>query len=117
MSSSIAKLIEGSINEQFPNTYLQKHEALEVFIDLAAANDLTRIKTPWLTGPCIWDDYMTRKAVFWLCKLIKKPILKLTDMDYNDNGMSDLVTEHGPASKINIKCLTIFNIQYQLARR
>ena len=106
MSSSIAKLIEGSINEQFPNTYLQKHEALEVFIDLAAANDLTRIKTPWLTGSCIWDDYMTRKAVFWLCKLIKKPILKLTDMDYNDNGMSDLVTEHGPASKINIK---VFN--------
>lgn len=105
-ASSIAKLIEGSVNEQSPNTYLQKHESLEVFIDLAAANDLTRIKTPWLTGPCEWNDYMKRKAVFWLCKTLKKPILKLTDRDYNDNGMSDLVTEHGPASKINIK---VFN--------
>ena len=105
-ASSIAKLIEGSVNEQSPNTYLQNHEALEVFIDLAAANDLTRIKTPWLTGSCEWNDYMKRKAVFWLCKTLKKPILKLTDRDYNDNGMSDLVTEHGPASKINIK---VFN--------
>ncbi len=105
-ASSIAKLIEGNVNEQSPNTYLQNHEALEVFIDLAAANDLTRIKTPWLTGSCEWNDYMKRKAVFWLCKTLKKPILKLTDRDYNDNGMSDLVTEHGPASKINIK---VFN--------
>jgi len=105
-ASSIAKLIEGNVNEQSPITYLQNHENLEVFIDEAAANELTRIKTPWLTGPCIWDDYMKRKSVFWLCKTLKKPILKLTDRDYNDNGMSDLVTEHGPASKINIK---VFN--------
>ncbi|MEA5006055.1 MAG: PIG-L family deacetylase [Rikenellaceae bacterium] len=105
-SASIAKLIEGTVSEQSPNTYLQNHDSLEVFIDLAAANDLTRIKTPWLTGSCEWNDYMIRKAVFWLCKTLKKPILKLTDRDYNDNGMSDLVTEHGPASKINIK---VFN--------
>jgi len=103
---SISKLVEGNVNDQNPTSYLQKHENLEVLLDYAAAAELTRIKTPWLTGPCEWDDMLTKKSVFWLCKKLDKPILKLTDRDYNDNGMSDLITEHGPASKINIK---VFN--------
>ncbi len=102
-AGTIAKLVEGTINDQNPLSYLQKHENLEVLVDMAAAAELTRIKTPWLTGPCVWDDTLTKKAVFWLCKKLDKPILKLTDRDYNDNGMSDLITEQGPASKINIK--------------
>lgn len=102
-AGTIAKLVEGSINEQNPTSYLQKHENLEVLVDYASAAELTRIKTPWLTGPCVWDEQLTRKGVFWLCKKLEKPILKLTDRDYNDNGMSDLITERGPASKINIK--------------
>jgi glucosamine-6-phosphate deaminase len=102
-AGTIAKLVEGTINEQNPTSYLQKHENLEVLVDFASAAELTRIKTPWLTGPCEWDEKLTRKAVFWLCKKLEKPILKLTDRDYNDNGMSDLITEQGPASKINIK--------------
>ncbi|HCV15496.1 MAG TPA: glucosamine-6-phosphate deaminase [Rikenellaceae bacterium] len=102
-AGTIAKLVEGTINEQNPTSYLQKHENLEVLVDYASAAELTRIKTPWLTGPCEWDEKLTRKAVFWLCKKLEKPILKLTDRDYNDNGMSDLITERGPASKINIK--------------
>lgn len=99
-------MVEGPINEQTPLSYLQQHDNLEVIIDLAAAAELTRVKTPWLTGSVEWNDFMIRKSVFWLCKKLDKPILKLTDRDYNDNGMSDLVTEKGPASKINIK---VFN--------
>ena len=105
-ASGIHQLIEGNIDESYPPSYLQKHPDVRVMVDQAAAAELTRIKTPWLTGPCIWDDTLTRKAVFWLCKKLKKPILKITSLDYNDNGMSDLVTEKGPASKINIK---VFN--------
>lgn len=105
-ASGIAKLVEGGINEQVPISYLQQHENLEVFIDSSASAELTRIKTPWLTGTCEWNDYLIKKSVFWLCSKLSKPILKLTDRDYNDNGMSDLVTNHGPASKINIK---VFN--------
>lgn len=105
-AQSIAKLVEGNISEQIPVSYLQKHGNLDVYLDYAAAAELTRIKTPWLTGPCEWTDQLTRKSVFWLCKKLDKPILKLTDRDYNDNGMSDLITEQGPASKINIK---VFN--------
>lgn len=105
-AGSIAKMVEGPINEQTPISYLQQHDNLEVIIDYAAAAELTRVKTPWLTGTVEWTDFMIRKSVFWLCKKLDKPILKLTDRDYNDNGMSDLVTEKGPASKINIK---VFN--------
>ena len=105
-SSSIKKLVEGPVADQNPASYLQQHNNVSIIIDDAASVNLTRIDTPWLTGKCEWTDYMKRKSVFWLCKKLGKPILKLTDRDYNDNGMSDLVTQHGPASKINIK---VFN--------
>ncbi len=105
-AASIKKLVEGDITDQNPASYLQEHKNVSIIIDDAASVSLTRIDTPWLTGKCGWTDYMIRKSVFWLCKKLEKPILKLTDRDYNDNGMSDLVTEHGPASQINIK---VFN--------
>lgn len=105
-ASSIKNLVEGEINAHIPYSYLQGHKHLSIFIDNAASVNLTRIDTPWLTDQCEWDDNLTRKSVFWLCKKLQKPILKLTDRDYNDNGMSELVTSHGPASAINIK---VFN--------
>jgi len=105
-AAGIQKMVEGIVDESNPPSYLQNHPSVRVMVDRAAAAELTRIKTPWLTGPCVWDDKLTRNAVFWLCKKLKKPILKVTARDYNDNGMSDLVTEKGPASKINIK---VFN--------
>lgn len=105
-ASTIKKLVEGEITDKVPVSYLQSHKNVQVFIDEAASVSLTRIDTPWLTGKCEWTDYMTRKAIFWLCKKLDKPILKLTDRDYNDNGMSDLITERGLASEINIK---VFN--------
>lgn len=105
-AGSIKKLVEGAVTDQNPASYLQQHGNVSIIIDDAASVNLTRIDTPWLTGKCEWTDYMIRKSVFWLCKKLNKPILKLTDRDYNDNGMSDLVTGHGPASSINIK---VFN--------
>ena len=105
-ANSIVKMVEGPITDQVPTSYLQNHKNVKIYVDKAAAAELTRKKTPWLTGHCEWNEYMIRKSVFWLCKKLEKPILKLTDRDYNDNGMSDLITEHGPASKINIK---VFN--------
>ncbi len=112
-ANTIAKLVEGVVNEQSPVSYLQEHSNIDVLIDLPAAAELTRIKTPWLTGSCEWDDHMIRKSVFWLCRKLEKPILKLTDRDYNDNGMSDLITESGPASKINIKVFN--NLQHTIS--
>ncbi len=89
-----------------PASFIQEHPQVLVVIDEAAAAELTRIKTPWLVGECTWDEKLIRKAVVWLCKKIDKPILKLTNRDYNDNGLSELAAEYGTAYQINIK---VFN--------
>ena len=100
-SKAVKNLVEGKVDETNPSSYLQNHTQTEVLIDRAAAANLTRIATPWLTGPCVWNEELTRKAVFWLCRHLEKPILKLTARDYNDNGMSDLITERGAFCKNN----------------
>lgn len=102
LSKSVRQLVEGEVSESTPASFLQNHKHVEVLVDRAASADLTRIATPWLTGPCEWTDELMKKGVFWLCRHLDKPILKLTARDYNDNGMSDLITERGPFSKINI---------------
>ncbi|MEX2463400.1 MAG: glucosamine-6-phosphate deaminase [Balneolaceae bacterium] len=105
-SSVIRETIEGDVKESIPATYLQNHKDTTVILDEAASAKLKRINTPWLIGPCKWDDKLTRKAVVWLCQKLDKPILKLTDENYNENGMADLITTNGPAYNINIR---IFN--------
>ena len=102
----IKKIVEGEVTKMVPASYLQEHTNVKILIDEAASYNLTRIETPWLTDRIEWTPYQIRKSVFWLCKKLDKPILKLTDRDYNDNGMADLVTQKGPASAINIK---VFN--------
>ncbi len=102
----ISKAVEGTITDVVPSTYLQYHSDTHIILDPAAAAGLTRFRTPWLVGECNWDDRMIRKAVIWLSGQVEKSILKLTNKHYNDNGLSDLVANHGPAYNINIK---IFN--------
>ncbi len=102
----IKESVEGEINESIPATYLQNHENTYVVLDNASSEKLTRINTPWLLTSCEWDDKLIRKAVVWLCQKLDKPILKLTDENYNENGMGDLIASKGPAYNINIK---VFN--------
>jgi glucosamine-6-phosphate deaminase len=104
--NAVKSLVEGEVDSMNPSSYLQEHKNIHVFIDNSASVKLTRIDTPWLTDKVEWTPYLIRKAVFWLCRKLNKPILKLTDRDYNDNLMSNLVTTKGPASQINIK---VFN--------
>lgn len=99
----IKNTIENPASEIVPASYLQFHNNSKVILDISAASELTRVKTPWLLDSCEWDDRLIRKAVVWLCLKLEKPILKLTGKDYNDNGMSDLVAKEGPAYNINIK--------------
>lgn len=102
----IKEALEGDVTEQVPATFLQNHENTKVILDEAAASELTRRKTPWLVGPCDWNEKRIKKAVTWLSLSLDKPILKLTDEDYNQNGMSDILIEYGPAYNMNIH---IFN--------
>ncbi|PCH77661.1 MAG: glucosamine-6-phosphate deaminase [Flavobacteriaceae bacterium] len=106
-ASIIKKTIEGDISSDIPATYLQKHSNTTFVLNHEAAEDLTRIKTPWLVGPCIWNTELTSKAIVWLSDLTQKSILKLTDKDYNEHGMSSLLTNKGSnAYDLNI---TMFN--------
>jgi len=100
------KAVEGPISETIPATFLQKHPNISIILDTEAAGELTRVKTPWLVGLCNWNKDLITKAVIWLSINSKKPILKLTDEDYNENGLSDLVVEYQSAYKLNIE---IFN--------
>ncbi len=102
----INKAVEGPVTDLIPASYLQNHPGTSIVLDLGSAAELTRFKTPWLVGSCDWHNRMIRQAVLWLCTRVGKPILKLTERDYNDNGLSELITEHGPFSKININ---VFN--------
>lgn len=102
----VARMLEGEPSEQVPATFLQEHTNTQVILDEAASMQLTRERTPWLVGSCDWTDKLVKKAVVWLSKKCDKPILKLTDEDYNENGLSDLLTYDGPAYNIN---LAVFN--------
>ncbi len=105
-ASIIKKAVEGEISSEVPATYLQLSENVEFVIDQDAASALTRFNTPWLARDCEWTPQMSLKAVIWLARQLKKPILKLTEDDYNNNGMAQLATEQGPVYDININ---IFN--------
>jgi glucosamine-6-phosphate deaminase len=98
----VKKAVEESVSDTIPASFLQNHPNTTFVIDRAAAVELTRFKAPWLVGKCHWEKPLIRKAVVWLCMKVKKPILKLTEQDYKNNGLRDLITNHGPFSKINI---------------
>ncbi|REE80478.1 glucosamine-6-phosphate deaminase [Lutibacter oceani] len=102
-SSIIKSTIEGEISSKVPATYLQRHNSTTFILDIEAASELTRIKTPWLVGPCVWDQKLSSKAIIWLSQKTGKSILKLIDKDYNDNGMSSLLAEEGSSYNLNIK--------------
>ncbi|MDD4485645.1 MAG: glucosamine-6-phosphate deaminase [Proteiniphilum sp.] len=105
-AQSIRDIVEGAVTDMVPGSILQTHGETKLFVDLAAASELTRISRPWLVTNCDWTSKLIRRAIVWLCGVVDKPILKLTNKDYNDNGLSELITLYGSAYNVNIK---IFN--------
>ena len=102
----IRSAVEDKVSDTLPASYLQLHSNTSVCIDLAAAAHLTRIQRPWLVTSCEWNDKLVRSAIVWLCTTLNKPILKLTNKDYNENGLSELLALYGSAYNANIK---VFN--------
>jgi glucosamine-6-phosphate deaminase len=105
-STVVKNAVEGPMSETIPASYLQLHSNVKMVIDLHAASELTRISMPWLVTSCEWDSKLIRRAIVWLCMKLKKPILKLTNKDYNDNGLSELLAIYGSAYNVKIR---IFN--------
>ncbi|MHA7941547.1 glucosamine-6-phosphate deaminase [Formosa sp. 3Alg 14/1] len=105
-SNIIKQSVEGQVTNLVPASFLQEHGNVTFVLDKEASSKLTRVNTPWLVEKIEWTDKLIRKAVLGLAQHLKKPILMLTDADYIENGMSDLLADSGPAYDINIK---IFN--------
>ncbi len=102
----VAEAMEGPVTENVPASFLQLHNHARIALDLQAASDLTRISHPWKVTSCDWTDKLIRRAIVWLCQQTGKPILKLTNRDYNDFGLGELVALYGSAYNVNIK---VFN--------
>ncbi|SHG35332.1 glucosamine-6-phosphate deaminase [Flavobacterium segetis] len=103
----IKRTIQGDVSSEIPATFLQNHTNTTFVLDQSASSELTRFKTPWLVGECIWTQELKSKAIVWLCQNTNQSILKLTDRDYNNNGMSDLLASGTSAYDLNIN---MFNV-------
>ena len=103
---AVKAITEGPQTTDCPASLLQDHDHISFYVDEAAASLLTRSEAPWLVGPCDWTPKFIRKAVVWLCEVTGKPILKLTEKDYLNNNLSELLEVAGPFDKININ---VFN--------
>ena len=105
-ASVVKAVVEGNPTTACPASLLQQHEHISFYVDQNAAAQLTRVVAPWLIGPCDWSRKFIRAAVVWLCQKVHKPILKLTEKDYLDNSLDELIEKFGPYDKINIE---VFN--------
>ncbi len=104
----VKRAVEGEITNSVAASFLQQHPNARFVLDPASSAELTRFKTPWLLGPIeefglAWDHPTTRRAVISLARQLDKPILKLTDEDYNEHGLQDLLAARGSAYDINIE--------------
>lgn len=99
----VAKAVEENVTEQIPASILQQHHECTFIVDEIASAELTRIKSPWLTGECDWTTSMIKRAVINLALKVGKPVLSLNTNDYNENGLSDLLVEKGDAYEINMQ--------------
>lgn len=105
-ASIIRKCVEEAPTVLVPASLLQGHPHVKVFCDLPAAEDLTRLAQPWKVTSCDWTDKLLRRAIVWLSHTTGKPILKLTNKDYADWGLGELLAIYGSAYNVNIK---VFN--------
>lgn len=102
-ADAVKKSVENNITETVPASFLQTHDNVTFFVDETAASELTRLKQPWLTGDCVWTPHMMKKAVVNMALKMGKPVLSLTNEDYNEYGLSDLLVEMGDAYEINLQ--------------
>ena len=110
----IKDIVEGEENSATPATCLQKHPNIEVVVDEGASQELTRVKTPWLVGTCLWPERFIRTAVLWLCRKVDKPILKLTYQDYIDNRLGQLLEATGQTYDM-INILVFNDLQHTIS--
>ena len=105
-ATAVKNVTECKPDSEWPASFLQGHPDISCYTDETAASLLTRVVSPWMVGPCDWTRKFIRKAVVWLCQEVHKPILKLTQKDYLEHSLGELLDKFGPYDKINIE---VFN--------
>jgi len=99
----VRRTVEGEVTSQVAASFLQEHPDATLYLGPAAAAHLTRVATPWLVGPCRWDQALTRRAVIWLSQTLDKAVLALTNEDYGENHLQDLLMARGGAYDVNLE--------------
>jgi glucosamine-6-phosphate deaminase len=94
------KAVEQPPTEAITASFLQDHADACFLVDPAAAAEMTAIKRPWEVGLCDWTPETVRRAVVGLSLSTKRGLQKLTDEDFRDHHLYELLREHGPAEKI-----------------
>ena len=92
-SNAIKKSVEVRQNVKVPASLIQSHNNATIVLDKDSSSLLTRISQPWQVGEQSLDDEMKYKAIHWLSAKTEKPILRLTEKDYNQNNLSDLLVQ------------------------
>jgi glucosamine-6-phosphate deaminase len=102
-SGIVVRAVEGDISPDVAATFLQRHTGVTVYLDLAAAAELTRIKTPWVleASGVDWNPGTIERSVVWLAERVSKAVLKLSARDYAENHLSPLLARAGSAGPIN----------------
>ena len=97
----VVRAVEGEVHADVAATFLQQHPAATVYLDPAAAAELTRFRTPWLVGDVEWTPGLETDAVIWLSRQTGKPILHLANEDYRAHHLGSLVSGHRSAEPLN----------------
>jgi glucosamine-6-phosphate deaminase len=89
--SVVKNAVEQSISTNLPSSFLQNHSNCTFVLDRGSSIELTRIKTPWLVGSVNWNSDLKTRAINWLCNNTGKSVLRLSNNDYNQNNLSELL--------------------------
>jgi len=92
-SNAIKKTVEVRQNVKVPASLIQSHDNATIVLDMDSSSLLTRISQPWQVGEQTLDEEMKNRAIHWLSSKTEKPILRLTEKDYNQNNLSDLLVQ------------------------
>jgi glucosamine-6-phosphate deaminase len=95
----IREVAEGPVSARVPASYLQSHADATVLVDAAAGGMLTSSQTPWMLGSVEWTELLIKRAILWLCDQTGKSLLKLTDEDFRNHNLHQLLRHHGPAPR------------------
>ncbi len=96
----VQRAVEGPVTDAVAASFLQEHPDATFLLDHAAAGALAAVARPWTVGPVDWTPALIRRAVIWLSLAVKKALLKLSDDDFRDHELYELLREHGPAGSL-----------------